>query len=43
MSATRSEYVEEEGLYHFHMEHPVPAYLIALVAGDLKPADIGPR
>ncbi|XP_052048490.1 aminopeptidase RNPEPL1 isoform X2 [Apodemus sylvaticus] len=43
MSATRSVYVEEEGLYHFHMEHPVPAYLIALVAGDLKPADIGPR
>lgn len=43
MSATRSVYVEEEGLYHFHMEHPVPAYLVALVAGDLKPADIGPR
>ncbi|XP_055473036.1 aminopeptidase RNPEPL1 [Psammomys obesus] len=43
MSATRSMYVEEEGVYHFHMEHPVPAYLVALVAGDLKPADIGPR
>ncbi|XP_012889107.1 PREDICTED: arginyl aminopeptidase-like 1 [Dipodomys ordii] len=43
MSATRSTYVEEEGVYHFHMEHPVPAYLVALVAGDLKPADIGPR
>lgn len=43
MSATQSAYVEEEGLYHFHMEHPVPAYLVALVAGDLKPADIGPR
>ncbi|XP_031224323.1 aminopeptidase RNPEPL1 isoform X2 [Mastomys coucha] len=43
MSATQSVYVEEEGLYHFHMEHPVPAYLVALVAGDLKPADIGPR
>lgn len=43
MSATRSVYVEEEGVYHFHMEHPVPAYLVALVAGDLKPADIGPR
>ncbi|KAM4835858.1 aminopeptidase RNPEPL1 isoform 2-T2 [Thomomys bottae] len=43
MSATRSSYVEEEGVYHFHMEHPVPAYLVALVAGDLKPADIGPR
>uniref|UniRef100_A0A8C5K5S5 Arginyl aminopeptidase (aminopeptidase B)-like 1 n=2 Tax=Jaculus jaculus TaxID=51337 RepID=A0A8C5K5S5_JACJA len=43
MSATRSTYMEEEGVYHFHMEHPVPAYLVALVAGDLKPADIGPR
>lgn len=43
MSATQSTYAEEEGVYHFHMEHPVPAYLVALVAGDLKPADIGPR
>lgn len=43
MSATQSTYVQEEGVYHFHMEHPVPAYLVALVAGDLKPADIGPR
>lgn len=43
MSATRSVYVEEDGVYHFHMDHPVPAYLVALVAGDLKPADIGPR
>lgn len=43
MSATQSTYVEEEGIYRFHMEHPVPAYLVALVAGDLQPADIGPR
>ncbi|XP_075385554.1 aminopeptidase RNPEPL1 isoform X2 [Tenrec ecaudatus] len=43
MSATRSSFLEEEGVYHFHMEHPVPAYLVALVAGDLQPADIGPR
>uniref|UniRef100_A0A8D2HNM5 Arginyl aminopeptidase like 1 n=1 Tax=Urocitellus parryii TaxID=9999 RepID=A0A8D2HNM5_UROPR len=43
MSATQSVYLEEEGVYRFHMEHPVPAYLVALVAGDLKPADIGPR
>ncbi|XP_030772962.1 aminopeptidase RNPEPL1 isoform X1 [Rhinopithecus roxellana] len=43
MSATQSAYMEEEGVFHFHMEHPVPAYLVALVAGDLKPADIGPR
>lgn len=43
MSATQSTYVEDEGIYRFHMEHPVPAYLVALVAGDLQPADIGPR
>ncbi|KAM8788825.1 aminopeptidase RNPEPL1 [Rhynchonycteris naso] len=43
MSATQSTYVEEEGVYRFYMEHPVPAYLVALVAGDLQPADIGPR
>ncbi|KAB0403641.1 hypothetical protein E2I00_000338, partial [Balaenoptera physalus] len=30
MSATQSTYVEEEGVYRFHMEHPVPAYLVAL-------------
>ncbi|XP_060049555.1 aminopeptidase RNPEPL1 isoform X2 [Erinaceus europaeus] len=43
MSATQSSYEEEEGVFRFHMEHPVPAYLVALVAGDLQPADIGPR
>ncbi|XP_028922959.1 aminopeptidase RNPEPL1 [Ornithorhynchus anatinus] len=43
MSATQSAYLEQEGVYQFHMEYPVPAYLVALVAGDLVPADIGPR
>ncbi|XP_060098699.1 aminopeptidase RNPEPL1 [Heteronotia binoei] len=43
MSATQSSYKEEEGVYEFYMEYPVPAYLVALVAGDLVPADIGPR
>uniref|UniRef100_A0A8C3MBR8 Uncharacterized protein n=1 Tax=Geospiza parvula TaxID=87175 RepID=A0A8C3MBR8_GEOPR len=43
MSATQSSYVEEEGVYQFYMEYPVPAYLVALVAGDLIHADIGPR
>ncbi|XP_029471177.1 aminopeptidase RNPEPL1 [Rhinatrema bivittatum] len=43
MSATRSSYLEEEGVYQFYMEYPVPAYLVALVAGDIIPADIGPR
>ncbi|XP_075427005.1 aminopeptidase RNPEPL1 isoform X2 [Ascaphus truei] len=43
MSCTQSYYLEEQGAYHFHMEHPVPAYLVALAAGHLLPADIGPR
>lgn len=43
MSATQSTYSEQEGVYQFYMEYPVPAYLVALVAGDLIPADIGPR
>ncbi|KAL8188182.1 UNVERIFIED_CONTAM: Aminopeptidase rnpepl1, partial [Gekko kuhli] len=43
MSATQSTYKEQEGVYEFYMEYPVPAYLVALVAGDLVPADIGPR
>lgn len=43
MSATQSTYLEEEGVYQFYMEYPVPAYLVALVAGDLIHADIGPR
>ncbi|XP_033885330.2 aminopeptidase RNPEPL1 [Acipenser ruthenus] len=43
MSATRSAYSAHEKAFQFHMEYPVPAYLVALVAGDLTPADIGPR
>lgn len=43
MSATQSTYLEDEGVYQFYMEYPVPAYLVALVAGDLIHADIGPR
>ncbi|KAM6443845.1 aminopeptidase RNPEPL1 [Liasis olivaceus] len=43
MSATQSTYEEEEGIYQFYMEYPIPAYLVALVAGDLVAADVGPR
>ncbi|XP_028650799.1 aminopeptidase RNPEPL1 [Erpetoichthys calabaricus] len=43
MSATCSAYSEQDKAFQFHMEHPVPAYLVALVAGELIPADIGPR
>ncbi|XP_066459115.1 aminopeptidase RNPEPL1 isoform X2 [Eleutherodactylus coqui] len=43
MSCTHSYYVEEMGIFHFYMEHPVPVYLVALTAGHLLPADVGPR
>ncbi|KAM4693897.1 aminopeptidase RNPEPL1 [Discoglossus pictus] len=43
MSCTHSSYVEDVGIHHFYMEHPVPAYLVALTAGHLLPAEIGPR
>ncbi|XP_077146267.1 aminopeptidase RNPEPL1 [Ranitomeya variabilis] len=43
MSCTHSYYIEEMGIFQFYMEHPVPAYLVALTAGHLLPADIGPR
>uniref|UniRef100_UPI00398EEA12 aminopeptidase RNPEPL1 isoform X2 n=1 Tax=Pristiophorus japonicus TaxID=55135 RepID=UPI00398EEA12 len=43
MSATRSTFEQQENIYRFQMEYPVPAYLLALVAGDLISADIGPR
>jgi leukotriene-A4 hydrolase len=33
--------VERDGV--FHMEHPIPSYLIALAAGDIARRDIGPR
>uniref|UniRef100_A0A803YQF4 Peptidase M1 leukotriene A4 hydrolase/aminopeptidase C-terminal domain-containing protein n=1 Tax=Meleagris gallopavo TaxID=9103 RepID=A0A803YQF4_MELGA len=43
MSATQSTFLEDKEVYQFYMEYPVPAYLVALVAGDLIHADIGPR
>ncbi|KAM8954465.1 aminopeptidase RNPEPL1 [Pelodytes ibericus] len=43
MSCTHSYYMEELGVHHFYMEHPVPAYLVALTAGHLLAAEIGPR
>ncbi|CAH2248319.1 arginyl aminopeptidase-like 1 [Pelobates cultripes] len=43
MSCTHSYYMEELGVHYFYMEHPVPAYLVALTAGHLQPADVGPR
>uniref|UniRef100_A0A4W4DN74 Peptidase M1 leukotriene A4 hydrolase/aminopeptidase C-terminal domain-containing protein n=1 Tax=Electrophorus electricus TaxID=8005 RepID=A0A4W4DN74_ELEEL len=43
MSASRSVYSKQDRLFQFSMENPVPAYLVALVAGDLQHTDIGPR
>ncbi|XP_053566293.1 aminopeptidase RNPEPL1 [Bombina bombina] len=43
MSCTHSCFMEDVGIHHFYMEHPVPAYLVALTAGHLLPAEIGPR
>ncbi|XP_064840227.1 aminopeptidase RNPEPL1 isoform X2 [Oncorhynchus masou masou] len=43
MSASRSAYSKQDRVFQFSMEYPVPAYLVALVAGDLQHVDIGPR
>ncbi|XP_057694385.1 aminopeptidase RNPEPL1 isoform X1 [Corythoichthys intestinalis] len=43
MSASRSWYAKAERVFHFAMDTPVPAYLVALVAGNLRHADVGPR
>ncbi|CAL8352342.1 unnamed protein product [Lota lota] len=43
MSATRSSYSKSDRVFHFSMQYPVPAYLVALVAGELKHVDVGPR
>ncbi|XP_077398160.1 aminopeptidase RNPEPL1 isoform X2 [Festucalex cinctus] len=43
MSASRSCYSKAERVFHFSMDAPVPAYLVALVAGNLRHADVGPR
>lgn len=36
MSATNPQVPNDSGVYHFKMEHPVPAYLVALAVGDLR-------
>ena len=43
MSATNPQEINEAGIYSFKMEQPIPAYLIALAAGDIRFAPIGPR
>lgn len=43
MSASRSSYSKQDRVFQFCMEVPVPSYLVALVAGELRHADVGPR
>ncbi|XP_078603508.1 aminopeptidase B-like isoform X2 [Branchiostoma floridae x Branchiostoma japonicum] len=43
MSASSRTEGPEPNTTHFKMEHPIPAYLIALAVGDIASADIGPR
>ncbi len=43
MSAINPQERSADGNYSFHMEHPIPAYLIALAVGDLDFAPIDDR
>ncbi len=36
MSARNSDVVNDSAIYHFKMEQPIPAYLMALAVGDLE-------
>lgn len=43
MSAENPQQRNDSGVYHFKMEQPVPAYLMALAAGDIAFASIDAR
>ena len=43
MSATNVQTKNTNGIYHFTMPQPVPAYLIAIAVGDLSFKILGPR
>lgn len=43
MSAANPQQRNPEGVYHFRMDQPIPAYLIALAVGDLAFKPIGAR
>ncbi|MEW5851572.1 MAG: M1 family metallopeptidase [Myxococcota bacterium] len=34
---------ESPGVFHFRMNEPIPAYLVALVVGDIAMRELGPR
>ena len=41
MSASNPKQKNDQGLYHFEMNQPIPCYLIALAVGDLVYGDLG--
>ena len=43
MSASNPQEKSADGQYSFTMEQPIPSYLLALAAGDIKFDSIGPR
>jgi leukotriene-A4 hydrolase len=43
MSATNPQQKTKDGVYHFEMPQPIPAYLMALAAGNINFKTIGPR
>jgi len=43
MSATNPKAIDTTGVYHFKMNKPIPAYLVALAAGGLEYASTGKR
>ncbi|XP_071495909.1 aminopeptidase B-like [Diadema antillarum] len=43
MSASKRDKPASPGDFTFHMEYPIPSYLVALAVGDLASAEIGPR
>ena len=42
MSAENPQQKSADGTYHFRMDQPVPAYLLALAVGDLEFRPVGP-
>jgi len=43
MSASNPEEKSEDGVYEFHMDQPIPSYLLALTVGDIAFKSLGER
>lgn len=41
MSAENPQKINEDGVYHFKMEQPIPSYLMSLAVGDLAFKSVG--